>query len=205
MDEPPPGFGFGREHPFFRGLRELAGSVEIICLSRRFGCSISSMSNGISPFFGPSAVPERRLELWRKLVGRPKVRSAVAIEAGAGDVLRKDDPYRHENSACPGSVGNRNFQPRALRIFVAATERNAALRKIFADCNLFLKTAAPNSGKDAGLYSCAVAPGYDSLFERRARAQDGLRRHFGLDLGPDRWRIAEFAKSRNRPADFERF
>jgi len=140
-----------------------------------------------------------------ELVGRPKVRGAVAIEAGAGDVLGKHNAYWHEDGACPGGIRNRNFQPRALRIFVTAAERNAALRKIFADRNLFLKSAAPNAGKDAGLYSCPVAPGYDSLFERRARAEDRLRRHLGLDLGPDGWRIAEFAKSCNRPADFERF
>ncbi len=129
----------------------------------------------------------------------------MAIEAGAGDVLRKDDADRNEDGPAAGSEGDGNFEARTFGIFIAAAKRDSALREVFADGDFFLKPAAANAGKNASFDAGAIAARNDALVEGLARSEQRLRRKIGLNLDPDRGRFAVLAKARDAFADFEGF
>lgn len=129
----------------------------------------------------------------------------MPVEAGAGDVLREDDTDGNEDGAAAGSVRNGDFETRAFGIFIAAAESDTAFGQIFANGNFFLKTAAADAREDARFDPCAIAARDDALFERRARAENRLRRNFGLNFDPDGRRFAVFAEARDAFANLEGF
>jgi len=87
----------------------------------------------------------------------------VAEETGRADRLGEDDADWNEDGSGAGSEGDGNFDASAFGIFIAAAEGNAALGKIFAYGNFFLKTAAANAGEDAGFDAGAIAAGDDAF------------------------------------------
>ncbi len=87
----------------------------------------------------------------------------MAEETGRADRLGEDDADGNEDGSGAGSEGDGDFDASALGIFNAAAEGNAALGKIFADGNFFLKTAAANTGEDAGFDAGAIAAGDDAF------------------------------------------
>ena len=97
------------------------------------------------------------------LFGGLEIGGAVAEEAGGADRLGEDDADGNEDGSGAGSEGDGDFDASAFGIFIAAAEGNAALGKIFADGNFFLKTAAANAGEDAGFDAGAIAAGDDAF------------------------------------------
>ena len=92
-----------------------------------------------------------------------EVGGAVAEEAGGADRLGEDDADGNEDGSGAGSEWNGDFDASAFGIFIAAAEGNAALGKIFADGDFFLKTAAADAGEDPGFDASAVAAGDDTF------------------------------------------
>jgi len=89
--------------------------------------------------------------------GRLEVGGAVAEEACGGDGFGEDDADGDEDGAGAGSEWDGYFDTSALGIFVAAAEGDAALGKIFADGDFFLKAAAADAGENAGFDAGAIA------------------------------------------------
>lgn len=77
--------------------------------------------------------------------------------------MGEDDADGDEDGSGTGSKGNGDFDASPYRIFIAAAERNAALGKIFADGDFFLKTAAADAGEHAGFNASAIAAGNDAF------------------------------------------
>src|ERR1700687_5692150 len=98
------------------------------------------------------------------LLGGLEVGGAVAKEAGGPDGFGEDDADGDEDGAGSGSEGDSDFDASALGIFITAAEGDAALGKIFANGNFFLKTAATNAGENAGFDAGAIAAGEDAIF-----------------------------------------
>ncbi len=72
---------------------------------------------------------------------RLEVGGAVSEEAGGADGFGEDDADGDEDGAGSGREGDSDFDASALGIFIAAAKSDAALGKIFANGNFFLKTA----------------------------------------------------------------
>ena len=88
----------------------------------------------------------------------------MAEEAGGPDGFGEDDADGDEDGAGSGREGDSDFDASALGIFIAAAEGDAALGKIFANGNFFLKTAATNAGENAGFDAGAITAGDDAIF-----------------------------------------
>src|SRR5438105_6438432 len=95
------------------------------------------------------------------------VSGAVAVEAGGGDGLGKDDADGNEDCAGSGSEGNSDFEARAFWILISAAEAEAVLGEIFAHRDFLLKAAMPNGGKNTGLDARTGAPGHDPFADVR--------------------------------------
>ena len=63
----------------------------------------------------------------------------MAIEAGAGDMLREDDADGNEDGAHARSERNGDFNTSTFGVAIAAAEGDAAFGKVFADRDFFLK------------------------------------------------------------------
>ena len=133
------------------------------------------------------------------------VSGAVAVEAGGGDGLGKDDADGNEDCAGSGSEGNSDFEARAFWILISAAEAEAALGEIFAHRDFFLKAAMPNGGEDTGLDARTVAPGNDPFIDVRSGHAVFWIANFGLRFDPNGRRVAKFADARDAFADFEGF
>src|SRR5256885_264831 len=136
---------------------------------------------------------------------RFQVGGAVAKESRGRNRLRKDDTDWHEDRSAARCERHCDFHASAFRIFIAATKRNAALRKIFTHRYFFLKSSAADTSKNAGLDARTVAARQDWFVIDRARGLRSVGREFGLRLCPNRWRVANLANARDTSARFERF
>ncbi len=88
----------------------------------------------------------------------------MSEEAGGADGFGEDDADGDEDGAGSGREGDSDFDASALGIFIAAAEGDAALGKIFANGNFFLKTATANAGENAGFDAGAITAGDDAVF-----------------------------------------
>ena len=111
----------------------------------------------------PTTSRTQTTQVFVRLFGWLEVGGAVPEEAGGADGFGEDDADGDEDGAGSGREGDSDFYASALGIFIAAAEGNAALGKIFADGNFFLKTAAANAGEDAGFDAGAIAAGDDAF------------------------------------------
>src|SRR5713101_4486616 len=129
-----------------------------------------------------------------RLFGGLEVGGAVSEEAGGADGFGEDDADGDEDGAGSGREGDSDFDASALGILVAAAEGDAALGKIFADGDFFLKTAAANAGEDAGFDAGAITSRDDAIYfllgSRGGRVGGS---EFGLRFDPDRRRFTNFA------------
>jgi len=138
------------------------------------------------------------------LFGRLDVGRPVAEQARRGERLAKDDADGNKDGPASGAEGNRDLHPGALRVLVAAAEGDAALRQVFADRHLLLKSPPADAGQDAGFHPGPVAPGQDPLFVRTAGGGGPVGGDLGLGFDPDRRRVADLADARHALAGFER-
>jgi hypothetical protein len=131
------------------------------------------------------------------LLGGFEVGGPVAEETGRANRLRKDDADRNEDGAATGSEWNSNFNERPFGIFPAAAESDAAFRKIFADRDFFLESAAANASEHAGFDAGAIAARNSTFVVVGARGLRVKGGEFGLRFGPDGRRVADFAYARD--------
>src|SRR5947207_3233956 len=147
----------------------------------------------------------RRRETGSDVEGGLDVGGAVAVEAGGGDGLGKDDADGNEDCAGSGSEGNSDFEARAFWILISAAEAEAALGEIFADRDFFLKAAMPNGGEDTGLDARTVAARNDAFVQGSGGHPVFRIADFGLGFDPDGRRVTKFADARDAFADFKGF
>ena len=81
----------------------------------------------------------------------------MAEEPGGRDGLRENDADGNEDGAGTGSEGDSYFNAGTFRILIAAAERDAAFREVFADCYFFLEAAAADAGQDTCFDTSTVA------------------------------------------------
>ena len=104
-----------------------------------------------------------------RLFGWLEVGGAVSEEAGGADGFGEDDADGDEDGAGSGREGDSDFDASALGIFIAAAEGDAALGKIFADGDFFLKAAAADASEDASFDAGAIAARDDAFLFVGAR------------------------------------
>ncbi len=124
----------------------------------------------VSPPKSASVILKSVIEPLRELRTSPEPSNKL-LHAGKPDLrnrLRKHDSDRHENRSSSRSVRNRNFQPRAFRIFVPAAKTDPALRQVLAHSHFFLKSSPANTRQHAGLYPRPIPARNNALFGNRA-------------------------------------
>ena len=128
----------------------------------------------------------------------------MSEEAGGTDGFGEDDADGDEDGAGSGREGDGDFDASALGIFITAAKSDAALGKIFADGDFFLKTATANAGENAGFDPGAITARDDTIFfllgSRGGRVGGS---EFGLRFDPDGWRFTDFANAGDAFARFE--
>jgi hypothetical protein len=116
-----------------------------------------------------TGIAVQRLQLETRLVvdWGLDVRGTVAVEAGGGDVLGRDDLNWNKNRTSARSVRHGNFNSRPLGILIAAAEADSSFGEVFADGDLFRETAAADAGHHPGFDASAVAAGNYTVLNRR--------------------------------------
>ena len=153
----------------------------------------------------PTTSRTQTTQVFLRLFGWLEVGGAVSEEAGGADGFGEDDADGDEDGAGSGREGDSDFDASALGIFIAAAKSDAALGKILADGDFFLKTATANAGENAGFDAGAITAGDDAIFfllgSRGGRVGGS---EFGLRFDPDGWRFTDFADTGDTFARFER-
>lgn len=152
----------------------------------------------------PTTSRTQTTQVFMRLIRWLEVGGAVSEQACGTDGFGEDNADGDEDGAGSGREGNSDFDASALGIFIAAAKSDAALGKIFADCDFFLKTATANAGENAGFDAGAITAGDDAIFfspgSRGGRVGGS---EFGLRFDPDGWRFTDFANAGNAFARFE--
>src|SRR6266853_3250795 len=112
----------------------------------------------------PTTSRTQTTRVFMRLFGRLEVGGAVSEEAGGADGFGEHDADGDEDGAGSGREGDSDFDASARGILVAAAKSDAALGKIFADGDFFLKTATANAGENAGFDAGAITARDDAIF-----------------------------------------
>ena len=110
----------------------------------------------------------------------------MAEQAGRRNGLRKNDADGNKNGAAARGERNSDFRATSFGVLIAAAESDATFRKVFADCDFFLKTTAADAGENTSFYARAVAAGEHAFVFVEANCWSRWFAEIGLRLDPRR-------------------